>query len=111
MYIIMKKNKRNGSYFPLMGLLMLVVVGMLAFGIKEEPKKYKVEMTLEEWSKFTMEVGKARDYLRASNIDLKFVFPTDSVLQSFQIKIASQINPVLAAEAKADSAKIKAPKQ
>ncbi len=68
---------------------------------KAEDKKYKVEMTVQEWATKVNYLEYIKNQLRQSDIPSKQVaFISDSLLTPFQSEITKQIQFQLASEAK-----------
>ena len=77
---------------------------------KVEDKKYKVEMTVQEWSIKLQYLDYVKQQLRVSDLPSKQVaFISDSLITPFQSEITKQIQFQLASEQRRDTSKIKKP--
>lgn len=75
---------------------------------KVEDKKYKVEMTVQEWSIKLQYLDYVKQQLRQSDLPSKQVaFISDSLLTPFQSEITKQIQFQLASEQRRDTTKPK----
>lgn len=71
---------------------------------KAEDKKYKVEMTVQEWATKVNYLEYIKNQLRQSDIPSKQVaFISDSLLTPFQSEITKQIQFQLASEQRRDT--------
>lgn len=75
---------------------------------KVEDKKYKVEMTVQEWSIKLQYLDYVKQQLRVSDLPSKQVaFISDSLITPFQTEITKQIQFQLASEQRRDTTKPK----
>lgn len=71
---------------------------------KVEDKKYKVEMTIQEWSIKLQYLDYVKQQLRVSDLPSKQVaFISDSLITPFQSEITKQIQFQLASEQRRDT--------
>ena len=71
---------------------------------KAEDKKYKVEMTVQEWSIKLQYLDYVKQQLRVSDLPSKQVaFISDSLITPFQSQITQQIQFQLASEQRRDT--------
>lgn len=88
-----KTTKNNGSYFPIMILLVVMVSAALAFTTPQEPKKYKIEMTLEEINALVYCLEQSNAPAATSNNLIKIIVgQVNPVIQAEQKKIQDSIN-------------------
>lgn len=102
--------------FPVFScIIVIAVVGTWALKAQQLPpeKKYKVEQTIEWWSKSLNAIEAAKTQLRQSDLPSKnVVFLIDSLLTPIQMEMTKQVQDQLNAErvkseSKKDSTKSK----
>lgn len=100
----------NMQFYKKWGLAIATLI--LASGItwalkaqqKIEDKKYKVEMTVQEWSIKLQYLDYVKQQLRVSDLPSKQVaFISDSLISPFQTQIMQQIQFQLASEQRRDT--------
>jgi hypothetical protein len=96
--------KRKNKGVPLVTwCLMFACVFMVSawLGAKDEPKKYPVSQTIDEWIRHDRGMEYIKSRLKLTDLPAKEVtFITDSIITPLQLAIGSQVNPVIQAENK-----------
>ena len=78
----------------LIGIVLVVSIGMLAFKAIEQ-KKYTVSFTQDEWNSRYQWVAVARDMLEKSSLPINQVKPLNDSLNKFMMELSNQIIPQL----------------
>jgi len=82
------------------------MIALLAFGIIEDQKKFKVEFTQQEWQDRYDGITIAREQLKKSDLPSKtVVYVSDSLLGKFQADLVAQLAPQIQAAMKDTSDK------
>lgn len=84
-------------------------MGLLAFQTQQQaPKKYKVELTIDQWSNMVNGIDAVKSRIKLSDLPSKEVtYINDSLFTPMQNEIVRQVQAQLAAENKKDTSKPK----
>lgn len=78
--------------------LLLIAVGFIILMAFTEEKKYKVELSQQDWSNRYVWVTVAMQQLKKSNLPAGEVLPLCDSLQKFTNELAAQLQPQFAAD-------------
>lgn len=85
-----KREKKTGNFFY--GILFIAAVALgLAFIAPE--KKYKIELSREQWEKSYKWIGIAKQALSKSSLPASDVYMVNDSLDFFQQEMARQLSP------------------
>ena len=84
-------------------ILSISILSVLSFKTNDEPKKYSVNLSQQDWSNRYLWIISSVEALKKSNLPTNQVLPLCDSLTKFAAELGDQLRPQFIQQAKADS--------